>query len=402
MMEYNKTILIVDDEPETLKGYSEFLSPSAAPAVRKSSRREAGAASAAPAVPTAADDGYRLLLAPSGEKALEIVKQEYASGRRVAAGFFDVKLEGGMDGLSTIQAIRAQDKDLHCVIVTAYHDRTVNEIHGLFGEDFKDQWDYLNKPFTQGEIVQKARQMIAAWNRKRQIEWMNAQLVRSERLAGIGQVARGVGHEFGNILLRIMGKADLAMGESDLAKIRDHLKVVLTAAERAGVIVKNLQSVSRSMSAPTNFRNALLTVPVEEALSLVNHELVKSSIQLEKNIKPTPDVRIDIGAMGQVFLNLMINATHAMPSGGKLHVTVESLELEGKAGVAAGVRDTGAGIPEDVLPRIFEFAFTTKGEKGSGLGLAISKEIVESHGGKILVKTQMGKGTEFTVWIPVP
>src|SRR5947209_8391476 len=196
-MQENRTLLIVDDEPETLKGYSEFLKPRAPTTVRHSSRKPYGTGPAT----TPALETYNLLLAKSGEEAIELAKTEMKEGRRVAAGFFDVKLEGGMDGLATIHAIKAMDRDIHCVVVTAYHDRTVDEINQLFGEGFKDQWDYLNKPFNQGEIVQKARQMVAAWNNKRRLEAMSQQLARSERYAIIGQVARGIGHELGNVLL---------------------------------------------------------------------------------------------------------------------------------------------------------------------------------------------------------
>jgi signal transduction histidine kinase len=396
-MESNTTILIVDDEPETLKGYAEFLTPAPQAAARKTSR--GGSDAASEASPSGAlSEKYNLLLAPSGEKAVELVKAEMAAGRRVAAGFFDVKLEGGMDGLATIQAIKAMDKDLRCVVVTAYQDRSVEEIHRLFGEEFKDHWDYLNKPFTQGEIVQKARQMVGAWNREHQLQLMNQQLVRSERLAGVGQVARGVGHEFGNILLRIVGKTDLALMETDVDKIKDHLKVVMTAAERASVIVRNLQSFSRT---EPHLQVSPVNAPMEEALSLINHELTKNSVELEKDFKPVHAVKIDPGAIGQVFLNLLINATHAMPKGGKVKVTIENADSpDKKPGVAIRVKDTGTGIPPEVLPRIFDFAYTTKGDRGSGLGLSVSKEIVEAHGGQILVKTEVGKGTEFTVWIP--
>ena len=400
MLEQNRTLLIVDDEPETLKGYADFLTPREAQAARKSSRAKADAA--APSSGPSPGERYTLLAAKSGEEAVELVKQELAAGRRVAAGFFDVKLEGGMDGLATIAAIKALDKDLHCVVVTAYHDRSVEEINQLFGEDFKDQWDYLNKPFTQGEIVQKARQMVAAWNRRRQVEAINAQLVRSERLAAVGQVARGVGHEFGNILLRIIGKTDLALMEKDVTKIHDHLKVVMTAAERAGTIVRNLQSFSK---AEPRMQSAPLSAPLEESLSLVNHELVKASVKLEKKFSETPPVKIDAGGLSQVFLNLFINAAFAMSKGGTLTVTLEQApgpEPGGSAkGVVARIADTGTGIPPEVLPRIFDFAYTTKGDRGSGLGLSVSREIVEAHGGKIWVKTELGKGTEFAVWLPL-
>lgn len=393
----NRTILIVDDEPEALQGYRDFLAPArASGTARKSSRRSSDESAASPsAAPT---EEYRILSAETGERAVGLVREELAQGRRIAAGFFDVKLGTGMDGLSTIQAIRALDPDIRCVVVTAYHDRTVEEIHKLFGEEFKDRWDYLNKPFTQGEIVQKARQMVGAWNRERLIEAMNAQLIRSERLAAVGQVARGVGHEFGNILLRVVGKTDLALLENDVKRIHDHLRVVMTAAERAGVIVRNLQTFSRT---EPSLRVGSLIEPIEEAASLISHELTKASIKLEKRFGSVPDVRIDRGEIAQVVLNLVINAIHAMSKGGALTLSVEAAPGPGGApGVALRIADTGGGIPADVLPRIFDFAFTTKGDRGSGLGLSISRQIIEAHGGEIAVATTSERGTEFRIWLP--
>lgn len=395
-MEENRTILIVDDEPETLNGYAEFLGSGGQAKARRSSRSQS-AGNSAPSSSTG--EQYRLLMAASGEEAVKKVTEEIQAGGRIAAGFFDVKLGAGMDGLATILAIRKLEPGIHCAVVTAYHDRTVEEINQLFGEDFKDHWDYLNKPFTQGEIVQKARQMVSAWNRRRQLEAMHTQLVRSERMAAIGQVARGVGHEFGNILLRIMGKADLALLEKDPEKVKAHLQVVLSASERAGVIVRNLQSFSKFES---NFQFARLSKPIEQAVSLINHELTKASVKLSKELRQDPDLRIDTGALGQVFLNLFINAIHAMPKGGTLQVTVD--EEAGPAaapGVAVRVADTGSGIPKDALSRIFEFAFTTKGDQGSGLGLSISREIMESHGGTIEVESTSPQGTVFRLWLPL-
>ena len=392
----NRTLIVVDDEPETLKGYLDFLSPRSTPSSERLSSSRSKSKNAEPSVQSAGPlpgESFRVLQALTGEEAVRIVQQEMAAGRRVAAGFFDVKLGAGMDGLSTIRAIHQLDPELHFTIVTAYHDRSVDEIQNLFGAQCKDQWDYLNKPFTQGEILQKARQMIAAWNRRMKLELLHRQLLQAERMAAIGQVARGIGHEFGNILLRVIGKTDLALMETNTDKIHEHLKVVMRAADRAAVIVRNLQTFSK---AEPNLKPARIEAAVEEALGLISHELVKSGIQIQKNISPTLDVQLDSGALIQVFLNLIINALHAMPNGGQLTITVGTRD----GGVFASFQDTGTGIPPEVLPRIFDFAFTTKGNRGSGLGLSVSRELVEAQGGKISVKTEVGSGTEFTIWVP--
>ncbi len=386
MAEWNSTLLILDDEKDIVEAYVGFLSPKANAPARKSSRSAAAPASVGPAASVSQAPPYRILTAHTGEDALEIVKRELKAGTPIAGGFFDVKLEGGMDGIATLQEIWKLDPELHATIVTAYQDRNVDDMDQLFGERFKDQWDYLNKPFTQAEIIQKARQMCAAWNRRKQ-------LILSERLAAIGQVSKSVGHEFGNLLQAILGKAELGMMDKDLEKTKERFEAIFQAANRAGLVVKNLQSITRQTPGKSP---VMLRQVIQNTLTLVNHELMKGGIQIQDLTKACASISANAPELEQVFLNLIINARHAMPQGGNLEIGCKD---EGE-GVVGWVRDAGTGIAPDVLPRIFDYAFTTKGEKGSGLGLSISKEIVEKHGGRISVESEVGKGTCFTLFLP--
>jgi signal transduction histidine kinase len=390
----NQRLLIVDDEKDIVQGYIDFLTP-----VRTAPKRSSRSMAISGAAPGLSNDAeaapeYEILTAYSGVDALALFKSEFEAGRRIAGGFFDVKMEGGLDGLQTVQEIWKIDPELHCTIVTAYHDRGINDIDQLFGARFKDQWDYLNKPFTQAEIVQKARQMLAAWNRKRHLEQTQEQLIRSEKLAAIGQVARGIGHEFGNLLHSIVGRADLALIERDPGKLKEKLEAILHAAEKASVIVKNLQSFAKGQpqAGPVQISQCMQSV-----LSLVGHQLKTNSIEVSIAAECQTPVIANAGEIEQVFLNLIINAIHAMPRVGKLEL---GCSQEGSE-VRAWVKDTGTGIAPDVLPRIFEYAFTTKGEHGSGLGLSISKGIVEKYQGRIEVESTVGQGTIFTLRFPV-
>jgi len=383
----NNRILVVDDEKDIIQAYIDLLKPVRTGVVKQSSRT----ASAGPTRPAAAE--YEIIHAYSGEEALSLMKVEYAAGRRVVGGFFDVKLEGGMDGLQLIQELWKLDPDLLCTVVTAYHDRSVDDIDQLFGEKFKDQWDYLNKPFTQAEIVQKARQMVASWNRKEQLKQAQQQLIQTERLAAIGQVARSIGHEFGNILLAIMGNADLATNPNNPEKTRERLKVIIQAAERANLIVRNLSSFSKGSSTRAEIDPVQL---IGTTLSLITHETKKNSVTVNQSILPTSKVTVAVSEIEQVLLNLIINGIHAMPKGGALEVGCE----EDPTHVALWVKDSGTGIAPEVLPHIFDYAFTTKGDKGSGLGLAISKQIIENHQGTLTVKTTLGSGSTFTIRLP--
>ena len=307
----------------------------------------------------------------------------------------------GIDGLQSLQQVWRIDPDFCGTIVTAYHDRNVDDIDKLFGDRFKDQWDYLNKPFTQAEIIQKARQMVAAWNRKRALEDALArvkatqqQLVQSERMATIGQLARAVGHEFGNILQTIMGQAEVAISQDDPERVRAKLQMIVRAAERASLITRNLLSISR----PSASRNTVdLAAVIRETELLVGHQLSKASITLVDRCEtPLSPIVANPAELEQVLLNLIINAMHATNAGGTIEVGCKN---EGR-GVLAWVKDSGSGIPPEALPRIFDYGFTTKGEKGSGIGLPISKSIVEAHGGWITVQTEVGSGTTFSLRFP--
>lgn len=380
MNPWNSSLLILDDEKDILEAYEGFLAPRAAGAGRRSSRTAApdGTSTAV----SGGFAGYKILKASSGEQAIELVKQHLASGQKLAGGFFDVKL-GGMDGIQTLQEIWKLDPQLHATVVTAYHDRSVDDMDQLFGENFKDQWDYLNKPFTQAEIVQKARQMCASWNRRQQ-------LIHAERMAVIGQLSRSVGHEFGNILQAILGKAELGMMDTDPEKAKERFEAIFQAANRASMVVKNLQSVTKESQQRTMIS---LKKVIEDTLSLMNHELGKNSIRLNQQLQDCTPLLGTAAELEQVFLNLLMNAKHALSEGGVIEVGCQDRD----GTIVAWVKDSGTGIPAAVLPRIFEYAFTTKEEKGSGLGLSISKEIVENHGGTLSVESEFGRGSCFTL-----
>jgi len=394
----NNRILVVDDEKDIVQAYLDLLNPTRSSSVKHSSRKSAATTKAEEKASVAE---YEILKAYSGEEALALMQSEYAAGRRVVGGFFDVKLEGGMDGLQLIRELWKLDPDLLCTVVTAYHDRSVDDIDQLFGSQFKDQWDYLNKPFTQAEIVQKARQIVASWNRKEELKQTQAQLLHSERLAAIGQVARSIGHEFGNILLAIMGNADLAMRSTDQETTYDRLKtimqtrlqVIVQAAEKASLIVRNLNSFSKKESTRASADPVQL---ITTTLSLLTHEIRKNNVDIIQSVKACGPIYVSAPEVEQVLLNLIINAIHAMRTGGSIEVGCK----EESEQVWMWVKDSGSGIRPEVLPFIFDYAFTTKGEKGSGLGLAISKQILESHGGTLSVETTVGKGSTFTLKLP--
>ncbi|MGQ9631721.1 MAG: sensor histidine kinase [bacterium] len=242
------------------------------------------------------------------------------------------------------------------------------------------------------DLEEKVRQTEEAY---RALQESQNRLIRAERLAAIGEVTAKVAHEIKNPLMSIGGFARLVlkrMGEED-PNIK-YLGMIEKEVERLEGLLKDILSFS-APSEP-NFQEGDINEVIQEALLLVNGELERSNIGVLLQLAPSlPAVSFDRGQIGQVLLNLFLNAIHAMPEGGELSV---SSELAGEH-VRITVGDTGVGIPEEHLDKLFVPFFTTK-PNGSGLGLSISHQILRNHGGMIDVVSKVGVGTTFTVKLP--
>jgi len=147
-----------------------------------------------------------------------------------------------------------------------------------------------------------------------------------------------------------------------------------------------------------------LKLVVEDVLSLTHREFDKNDIAVETEYAPVPLLMVDVGQIEQVLLNMFINACHALEGGGKLKVSLKTVDKE----ILIAIEDTGCGVPPEHLPKIFDPFFSTKGvwgkdkQAGVGLGLSVSRNIIAAHHGRIEVQSTVGKGTTFTIHLPVP
>ena len=221
------------------------------------------------------------------------------------------------------------------------------------------------------------------------------ELVRKEKQAVLGQLAGGVGHELRNPLGAIKNAAyflNMAV-EKPETEVKESLDILTKEVAASEHIISSLLGFARPKS-PT-LRKMDINEVVQEALSQnAVPENVKVVTQLNESL---PTIMADPEQLGQVFGNIMLNAIQAMPEGGQL---VVKSEVPSSGWVAASFTDTGAGIPKENLGKLFEPLFSTKA-KGIGLGLALSKTLVEGHGGTIEVESEEGKGSTFTVRLPV-
>jgi signal transduction histidine kinase len=233
-----------------------------------------------------------------------------------------------------------------------------------------------------------------------------ARMMRASQLATIGELASHVAHEVNNPIAVMIAKAHLLLSNygSELPeKVRVDLSKIIDLSERVARISQGLLSYSRpstGVRSPTDIR-----VPITEALELVRQRVGDCAVAIRADLDAdTPLVEANPQELGQVFMNLFLNAVHAMPDGGDLVITMKRAEGEGRSGqlgVAVEIEDTGVGIPVENRERVFEPFFTTKDEgSGTGLGLSICYGLVDSHGGYIDVKSEIGRGTRFTVWLP--
>ena len=261
--------------------------------------------------------------------------------------------------------------------------------------------------------IHKAQLVASLEESLTRIEEQQAQLIQSSKLSIIGEMAAGIAHEIRNPLAAITLGCELLVAEAEekaggkSPTETRALETVLAASKRLADVVDNLVGFSRKQG-PTKGPVEVAQL-LSKTKSLVRYHISKSRVQWVEAISGDGQpVLGNEGQLQQVLLNLILNACDAMPQGGSLTFSTAPAELPGmepgRAGVPAlalSVRDSGTGIPPEALRKVFEPFFTTKGERGTGLGLVISRNIIWEHSGTLAVVSEPGKGTTFTLTLPI-
>jgi PAS domain S-box-containing protein len=223
------------------------------------------------------------------------------------------------------------------------------------------------------------------------------QLRKTERLAELGTLASGMAHEIGTPMNVILGRAELLMRKATDERTRRGLETIVTQVERITKIMNQLLSFARKR--PAERQGINLEAVMIDVLDVLQERLNKHHIQVVKTISPQlPKVLADHDHMNQVFLNLILNACQAMPEGGTLSLALHPMD----ATVELTVQDTGCGIPQEQLSKIFDPFFSTKAVgEGTGLGLTVVHGILQEHQGAIRVTSVPGQGTTFFVSLPI-
>src|SRR3990167_9488225 len=254
-----------------------------------------------------------------------------------------------------------------------------------------------------GEFNQMAAKLKESYsNLEQKVEEKTSQLLRAERLAAVGELAAEVAHEINNPLGGLRNFASMLENEPEnISQTRKYAPLMLEGLKRVEMIVKRLLTFSRpyALHISENYINNIINNSIE----FIEHRIEPGHVLIHKELNASlPPIYIDADHISQVFINIMVNALESMPNGGTLTIQTDTCKKH-KECVTVCIVDTGCGISDKIIDKIFEPFFNTKnkeGEKGLGMGLAISKRIIEDHHGEISVESKVGQGTTFSVCLP--
>ena len=265
-------------------------------------------------------------------------------------------------------------------------------------EDLRKSRDELQKYSQQLEqhVTDRTKDLQQAYNK---LQTTEEQLIQSEKMASVGTLAGGVAHEINNPLTTVLGYSQVLLSEMNSDDpLRMNAVEIEKSAVRCKKIIENLLRFSRQQK--FSFELVDIAQLVEDTLILIGNQLKNNNVKIEKDLpRSIPTIIGNPQQLQQVFINIMINAFDAMPNGGTLKISA----CQDKDFVQVDFADTGSGIPADLIDKVFDPFLTTKPPgKGTGLGLSVSYGIIQKHNGRINVKSEVGKGSVFSVFLPLP
>ncbi len=237
----------------------------------------------------------------------------------------------------------------------------------------------------------------------KQLEATTKQLVLSEKLAAIGEITAGIAHEINNPMAVIQGNIDVVRQElgEGAADVETEFRLIDEQVHSVNILVGKLLQFARPNEFSDSFELQFPDDVLSDCLVLVQHLMNNVHVKVERIQQAEGMIVMNRTELQQVFINLIVNAVHAMPDGGVLSLVSKNEIHDGIDGISIVVSDTGQGMSKRVLNKIFDPFFTTKQREGTGLGLSISQTIVKRHNGLISATSKVDEGTSFCVWMPV-
>jgi signal transduction histidine kinase len=416
-----RRILVVDDNSAIHQDFRKILARSGQ-GVEELDAMESMLFGDAP--PRSSTTRFELDFALGGEEGVRRVRDAVREGRPYAVAFVDIRMPPGMDGVEATQLMWREEADLQVVLCSAHSDYSWDELSRKLGTS--ERLLILRKPFDSIEVRQMAHALCEKWEllrashqrmedlermveeRTRALAEANARLVHAQKLEALGRMSAGLAHEVNNPLSYILsnlrhvvkGLEKLPCAEEAMRarnELRDACRDAVTGAERIERIVQDVRIFARMDEPPKEVVDVRHVM--ELTLSMAARAL-RPELRLVKEFQEVPPVWGSEHGLGQVFLNLIVNATHALA--GREEPTLRlGIQRRADGLVEVQVQDNGSGIRAEHLSRLFEPFFTTKPVgTGTGLGLSICHGIVTRLGGDISVDSTLGQGTTFRVLLP--
>ncbi|NTW02877.1 MAG: GAF domain-containing protein [Oscillochloris sp.] len=289
------------------------------------------------------------------------------------------------------------------LIVAIKHGSTILgiiDIEGNISGNFNQSDVYLVESLA-GQVAVT----LANIRRYEELRCTQEQLLHSERLRALGELASGIAHDFNNLLTSILGHTQLMLSESDNPGITEGLRIIERAARDGAATVLRLQNfaqTNRSLPAEEVYIDDIVIESLAITRPRWRDGLQSRGLQLKivRELGNLPPMVGDGPALRDLVTNLILNALDAMPGGGELRLRT-TLIADVETSALIEIADTGIGMSTEVRQRIFDPFFSTKGANGTGMGLAMAYGIVQRHHGTISVESELGRGTTFKVWLPI-
>ncbi len=342
------------------------------------------------------DLGYAVsAVVSSGEEAIK--KAEENNPDLV---LMDIVLQDEMDGITAADQIRSRFNIPVIYLIAHAEEKTLER--AKITEPFR----YIIKPFEDQELHTIIKIAIYKHKMEKKLKESEEALIRSEKLRVLGKMAAGMAHDFNNLLAIILGNAQLlekGLKRYKSEEIKKRLKIITRTAEEGGETVRRLQHFTQREVSTEDFTKLDLNKIVREAIASTSPrwkdeaEAKGVTIKIKEKLEKLPSLLGSRSGLMEVLTNLIFNALEAMPEGGEITIKTETKGNK----ILLYFTDSGKGIPDRIKEKIFDPFFSTKGPKASGLGLSVSYGIIKRHKGKIRVDSIEGKGTTFTISIPI-
>ena len=331
-------------------------------------------------------DDYYVLTALSGPEGIEILKKN-----DISLIISDQRMPQ-MTGVEFLENCIELCPDTVRIILTGF-----TEVEDMIGAINTGRvYRYITKPWDPNDLKITVKRALEAMDLTLENRRLFEDVIRLEKLATVGQVASGIGHEVRNQLSVLMGIQLIQSKYPDdelVEQVADH---VLHARDRIINILDEIKALGKQSSETLNKENVSVQELFKQAVDIVTLAPDTKEVDFDIQAKDCPPIFCDKNRIFQVLINLMLNAVQAMGGEGTVVLVGELRNSE----IQMHVKDSGCGISPENHEKIWQPFFTTKGEKGTGLGLQISKRIVQAHGGDLLCESEVGKGTTFTIALP--